>query len=57
MLDGMISVVKRTGHSSYYVEKGMGAMGKSPAQLGIPEREFRIHGGGADLMLSRLSSR
>lgn len=52
----MIAVVKRTGHSSYYVEKGMGAMGKSPAQMGIPEREFKIHGGGADLCCKHLSS-
>ncbi|KZT27044.1 hypothetical protein NEOLEDRAFT_1155390 [Neolentinus lepideus HHB14362 ss-1] len=28
-LEGMINVAKRTGHSSYYVEKGMGAMGKT----------------------------
>ncbi|EKM59436.1 uncharacterized protein PHACADRAFT_114191 [Phanerochaete carnosa HHB-10118-sp] len=34
-LEGMIEVVKRTGHSSYYVEKGMAAMGKTPAQMGI----------------------
>jgi len=44
VLEGMIAVVKRTGHSSYYVEKGMGAMGKSPSQMGI-QGEFRIHGG------------
>jgi len=51
VLDGMIAVVKRTGHSSYYVEKGMGAMGKSPAQMGIPEREFKIHGGAFPIWL------
>ncbi|KAF5393713.1 hypothetical protein D9757_000305 [Collybiopsis confluens] len=28
-LEGMISAVKRTGHSSFYVEKGMSAMGRS----------------------------
>ncbi|TFK56184.1 hypothetical protein OE88DRAFT_1652819 [Heliocybe sulcata] len=28
-LEGMMNVVKRTGHSSYYVEKGMGAMAKA----------------------------
>jgi uncharacterized protein (UPF0303 family) len=44
-LDGMISVVRRTGHSSFYVEKGMGAMGKTPKQLGLPS-DLRIHGGG-----------
>lgn len=42
---GMIAVVRRTGHSSYYVEKGMGAMGKTPKQLGI-EGNYRINGGG-----------
>jgi uncharacterized protein (UPF0303 family) len=50
-LEGMISVVKRTGHSSYYVEKGMGAMGKTPKQMGI-QGEFRIHGGGKRLSYS-----
>lgn len=44
-LDGMISVVRRTGHSSFYVEKGMGAMGKTPKQLGLPP-DLRIQGGG-----------
>ena len=40
----MIEVVKRTGHSSYYVEKGMAAMGKTPEQLGVkPEH---LCGGG-----------
>ena len=45
-LDGMIAVVRRTGHSSFYVEKGMGAMGKTPKQLGLPP-DLRINGGGA----------
>ena len=44
-LDGMITVVRRTGHSSFYVEKGMGAMGKTQQQLGLPP-DLRIHGGG-----------
>ena len=44
-LDGMVNVVKRTGHSSYYVEKGMSAMGKTPQQMGL-QGEFRINGGG-----------
>ena len=44
-LDGMIAVVRRTGHSSFYVEKGMGAMGKTPNQLGLPP-DLRIQGGG-----------
>jgi uncharacterized protein (UPF0303 family) len=45
VLEGMIAVVKRTGHSSYYVEKGIGAMGKSQAQMGI-QSDFQVHGGG-----------
>jgi len=44
VLEGMIAVVKRTGHSSYYVEKGIGAMGKNQAQLGIGS-DFQVHGG------------
>lgn len=42
----MIAVVRRTGHSSFYVEKGMGAMNKTPEQLGI-QGVYRVHGGGA----------
>jgi uncharacterized protein (UPF0303 family) len=48
-LDGMIAVVRRTGHSSFYVEKGMGAMGKTPQQLGLPP-DLRMHGGGEPLV-------
>lgn len=44
-LEGMINVVRRTGHSSFYVEKGMSAMGKTPKQMGI-QGEFRVNGGG-----------
>ena len=44
-MKGMISVVRRTGHSSYYVEKGMNAMGKTPKQLGI-QPDLKICGGG-----------
>ena len=44
-LEGMISVVRRTGHSSYYVEKGMSAMGKTAKQMGI-QTEHRVNGGG-----------
>jgi len=44
-LDGMIAIVRRTGHSSYYVEKGMEASGKIPRQLGA-HGDDRIHGGG-----------
>jgi len=50
VVEGMIAVVKRTGHSSYYVEKGMGAMGKSPAQMGI-QGDFRINGGAFPIWL------
>jgi len=49
-LDGMIAVVRRTGHSSFYVEKGMGAMGKTPQQLGLPS-DLRIHGGAFPIWL------
>ncbi|TFK29230.1 hypothetical protein FA15DRAFT_700176 [Coprinopsis marcescibilis] len=49
-LEGMISVVKRTGHSSFYVQKGMNAMGKTANQLGI-EGEFRITGGAFPIWL------
>lgn len=41
----MISVVRRTGHSSYYVEKGMNALGKTQKQLGISP-DLKISGGG-----------
>lgn len=44
-LESMISVVKRTSHSSYYVEKGMSAMGKTAKQMGV-EGEFAVRGGG-----------
>jgi hypothetical protein len=44
-LEGMMNVVRRTGHSSFYVEKGMGAVGKSAKQAHIGS-EFRIQGGG-----------
>jgi uncharacterized protein (UPF0303 family) len=44
-LESMIAVVKRTSHSSYYVEKGMSAMGKTAKQTGT-EGEFTIRGGG-----------
>lgn len=45
-LEGMINVVKRTGHSSFYVEKGINAMGKTPKQMGIQGDSFRVQGGG-----------
>ncbi|KAF8591567.1 hypothetical protein K439DRAFT_1626942 [Ramaria rubella] len=48
---GMIKVVNRTGHSSFYVEKGMAAIGKSPETLGIPYPEFRCNGGAFPIWL------
>lgn len=44
-LEGMINVVRRTGHSSYYVEKGMSAMGKTAKEMGITP-DMRVSGGG-----------
>ena len=53
-LEGMIGVVRRTGHASYYVEKGLGAaavagaravVGGQGARGGVAA-EYRIHGGG-----------
>lgn len=41
-IDGMINVVRRTGHSSYYVEKGIGAMGMSIRRGGGEELTVRI---------------
>ncbi|EAU84624.2 hypothetical protein CC1G_00143 [Coprinopsis cinerea okayama7 len=49
-LEGMITVVKRTGHSSFYVEKGMSAMGKTPKQMGI-ESDLRVNGGAFPIWL------
>ncbi|KAF8351202.1 hypothetical protein F5887DRAFT_196908 [Amanita rubescens] len=49
-LEGMISVVRRTGHSSYYVEKGMSAMGKTAKQMGI-QTEHRVNGGAFPIWL------
>lgn len=41
----MIAVVKRTGHSSYYVEKGMAAMSKLSSQVGT-QVDYHTCGGG-----------
>ncbi|KAI0650144.1 hypothetical protein C8Q79DRAFT_942462 [Trametes meyenii] len=49
-LEGMIAVVRKTGHSSYYVEKGMNAMGKTPKQLSI-QGEYNINGGAFPIWL------
>ncbi|KAF8974683.1 hypothetical protein BDZ97DRAFT_1911842 [Flammula alnicola] len=50
-LEGMINTVKRTGHSSFYVEKGMSAMGKTPIQMGIQGDSFRVNGGAFPIWL------
>lgn len=47
-----MTVVKRTGHSSYYVEKGMAAMGKTPSQMGL-QGDYRICGGGKVIAVLR----
>ena len=44
-LEGMINVVRRTGHSSFYVEKGIAALGKSVQEIGI-KSEYSVYGGG-----------
>ncbi|KAG7448927.1 uncharacterized protein BT62DRAFT_944739 [Guyanagaster necrorhizus] len=49
-LEGMVSVVRRTGHSSFYVEKSMSAMGKTPKQMGI-QGDFRVNGGAFPIWL------
>jgi len=49
-VEGMIGVVKQTGHSSYYVEKSMSAMGKSAKQLGI-QGDVMVHGGAFPIWL------
>jgi len=43
-VEGMINVVRRTGHSSFYVEMGMGAMGKTAKQMHL-QGELRVNGG------------
>ena len=47
-LEGMMSVVRRTGHSSFYVEKGIKALGSSPKEMGILN-EYNVAGGGKSL--------
>ncbi|KAG8915338.1 hypothetical protein FRC00_005514 [Tulasnella sp. 408] len=45
-IEGMIKVVRRTGHSTFYIEKGAAAIGKPAEQLGLPFPEYRLDGGG-----------
>jgi len=44
VVEGMCNVVRRTGHSSYYVEMSMGAMGKTAKQMHL-QGELRVNGG------------
>ncbi|KAJ7591394.1 hypothetical protein C8J56DRAFT_561708 [Mycena floridula] len=45
VLEGMVQVVKRTGHSSFYVEKGI------RANNGIQTDSLRVHGGAFPIWL------
>ncbi|KAF7301552.1 hypothetical protein MIND_00720700 [Mycena indigotica] len=49
-LEGMINIVKRTSHSSYYVENSLASMGKSPKQMEL-QGDFRITGGAFPIWL------
>ncbi|KAI6004127.1 hypothetical protein EDD15DRAFT_1283003 [Pisolithus albus] len=46
----MIDIVKRTSHSSYYIEKAMNAMGKTAKQMGL-EAGIAICGGAFPIWL------
>lgn len=53
-MESMIHTVRRTGHSSFYVDKGMSAMGKTSQQIGIQGESSGVKGGGerlADLVM------
>ncbi|KAG9080242.1 hypothetical protein FRC06_006898, partial [Ceratobasidium sp. 370] len=50
-LNSIMNVVKRTGHSSYYVSMGMKAVGKTQEQLGLPSPEFLMEGGAFPIWL------
>jgi uncharacterized protein (UPF0303 family) len=45
-VEGMIKVVRRTNHSTFYIEHGLSAIGRNGDQLGLPFPEYRIDGGG-----------
>jgi len=51
VVEGMAKVVRRTGHSSFYIEKGSAAIGKPPESLGLPFPEYRINGGAFPIWL------
>ncbi|KAG8931747.1 hypothetical protein FRC03_011755 [Tulasnella sp. 419] len=50
-IEAMIKVVRRTGHSTLYIERGIQAVGKSPEELGLPFPEYRIDGGAFPIWL------
>ncbi|CEL57872.1 UPF0303 protein [Rhizoctonia solani AG-1 IB] len=50
-LNAIVNVVKRTGHSSFYVSMGMKAVGKTQEQLGLPSPEFLMEGGAFPIWL------
>ncbi|PPR02454.1 hypothetical protein CVT24_002003 [Panaeolus cyanescens] len=50
-IESMINVVKRTGHSSYYVEKAISAMGKTIKQTGTQEDGNHVTGGAFPIWL------
>lgn len=51
-LEGMINVVRRTGHSSFYVEKAMSAMGRGSRLFdGAGELPARVQGGAFPIWL------
>ncbi|KAG9013509.1 hypothetical protein FRB90_005933 [Tulasnella sp. 427] len=54
-IEGMIKVVRRTGHSTFYIEKGASAIGKPPDQLGLPFPEYRLDGGAFPIWLQNSS--
>ncbi|KAG8945419.1 hypothetical protein FRC04_000794 [Tulasnella sp. 424] len=54
-IEGMIKVVRRTGHSTFYIEKGAAAIGKPPEQLGLPFPEYRLDGGAFPIWLQNSS--
>lgn len=49
-LEDIMNVVKQTGHSSFYVEKGMSALGKTAKQMGM-QNESRVSGGAFPIWL------
>jgi len=50
-LTAMMNVVRRTGHSSFYIEKGRSVLGRSAEELGLPFPEYRVEGGAFPIWL------